>query len=275
MQAGARGEALYMVLSGTLQVHLPTEGEPCVARIEAGDSVGELSLLTDQPVSAHVRAWEECRLLVVGEDVFWGLVTASHELAANLLLLLARRLRSTNSTVTETLRRQRRFEHAAMFDSLTAVHNRRWLDETLPRLVARHLRDGQPLSVLMLDVDHFKKFNDRHGHPAGDRVLKEVLRAVVRGLRPTDLVARYGGEEFVILLPATPRDGAVHAAERIRVAVHEGVRVKWYEEILPPVTVSIGVAQLEPDGDGEGLLEEADQAMYRAKASGRNRVCAV
>jgi diguanylate cyclase (GGDEF)-like protein len=122
-------------------------------------------------------------------------------------------------------------------------------------------------------VDHFKKYNDTYGHDAGDCVLSSVARATMECLRPTDLCARYGGEEFVVILTGLPADVARNVAERIRTTV-SGTDVMTYDgNLLPPVTVSLGVADAAPDEDSAALLKKADKAMYRAKESGRDRTC--
>jgi diguanylate cyclase (GGDEF)-like protein len=136
------------------------------------------------------------------------------------------------------------------------------------RLAERH---GVPLSVLVLDVDHFKRFNDRHGHAAGDGLLKAIARQLRRVGRLTDYVARYGGEEFVVLLPHTEREGAARVATKVLDAVRAVARLP--ESRDEPVSVSIGLATWPTDvASVDGLVLEADRAMYRAKRSGRDRV---
>jgi diguanylate cyclase (GGDEF)-like protein len=156
--------------------------------------------------------------------------------------------------------------HISAQDGLTLLANRRHFDETLSREWRRATRRALPLSLLMIDIDHFKPFNDAHGHPAGDEVLRQVaqqLRECVH--RAADLVARYGGEEFVVLMPDTDRDHALVMAEAIRIAIEkEGT-----------ITASIGVATaipLGPDVGADDLLRRADAALYEAKRLGRNRV---
>lgn len=165
-------------------------------------------------------------------------------------------------------------EKAAQTDGLTGIANRRTFDETLAREWASACRTGQPLSLLFLDADHFKRYNDRYGHQEGDRLLK-MLALAVRGKarRPRDLAARYGGEEFVALLPDTPSGRALAIAERIRRAVI-GLRVEHEDNEGGIVTVSIGVATMipRPEDDMATLVEAADAAVYRAKEAGRNRV---
>lgn len=272
LRAGQSNQIMYMVLAGRLSVHLDLpESEP-VAYLEAGQTVGEISVIDDSPATAHVTAACPTRLLAVDEETFWRLVGASHEFATNLLLLLAQRMRVNTSLIMEGARLRRQLERDAMVDGLTGLHNRRWLNDKAPRLVERHGRGAVPLSVLVVDVDHFKRFNDDYGHSAGDQVLAVVARTLSTSLRPTDLAARYGGEEFVVLLPDTDLAGAATAAERLRIAVG-GTTVPTHDgRVLPPITVSIGVAELVAGESATALIDRADAALYRAKKTGRNRV---
>ncbi len=155
----------------------------------------------------------------------------------------------------------------AVTDALTGVNNRGAFNGRLAEEVDRATRHARPLSVLLMDVDHFKAFNDAFGHPAGDEVLKEVAATFRKTARTTDFVARYGGEEFVILLPDTDYAGAMVLAERCRRAI---AGRPWDRR---PVTVSVGVATLALGAtDGSALVREADEALYRSKAAGRNRI---
>ena len=162
---------------------------------------------------------------------------------------------------TERLRSE--LEHAASHDSLTDAFTRRYMKEALQRELARCLRHNRYMSVLLLDIDHFKKVNDTLGHQEGDRVLTDLVANIKALLRGADLLGRFGGEEFVVLLPETPVDVAQMVAERVRAAMSS-----WGGP-----TVSIGVTASIAVGDTvDALLARADTAMYRAKTKGRNRV---
>jgi diguanylate cyclase (GGDEF)-like protein len=162
----------------------------------------------------------------------------------------------------------------AATDALTGVANRRTLDQTLRHEWFRAQRSGKPLSVLMVDADHFKAFNDRHGHQGGDDALRAVAKVICANVRrPGDLVARYGGEEFSVILAETDNAGARQIAEKIRVAVEQMPLVAGAET---PITVSIGISTwtTEKEISLEQLLFMADKALYQAKEGGRNRVVA-
>ena len=161
-----------------------------------------------------------------------------------------------------------RIEEQAVRDALTGTLNRQALRECLERARASHKRTGQPFCVAMLDVDHFKKINDNHGHPVGDRVLVHLCRRMAALVRPHDAVARYGGEEFVIVMPQTRLPEAALVAERILL---EAVQVD--SPTLPAFTVSIGLAESSTDdATADAIITRADAALYQAKARGRNRL---
>ena len=164
---------------------------------------------------------------------------------------------------------------AAVTDPLTGLHNRRYMSSQLEALVARAVRDGQPVSALLLDIDHFKKINDSFGHDAGDEVLREFAVRLASNVRAVDLPCRHGGEGFVVVMPETALADAERIAERIRLHVAGApFRVAGGKEILT-VTISIGVASTHgPTDTPELLLKRADEALYEAKASGRNKVIA-
>jgi diguanylate cyclase (GGDEF)-like protein len=161
----------------------------------------------------------------------------------------------------------------ALRDALTGVGNRNALDRALVRELELARRTQQPLSLLMLDLDHFKRINDRFGHSVGDDVLRQTASTIGACLRSMDMVFRFGGEEFCVLLSATPHEAAHVVAERLRAAVE--AQASGDGAIPLPVTLSIGLATLREVESPRCLLLRADRALYQAKADGRNRLCSL
>ena len=212
----------------------------CVPSVIGGEVIGSLLVLKDRAIRPDQR------------DRVLGAVSQAAPVLANL----------RNLAIAE---------HRAATDPLTRLPNARSVQEALIRMVAQSNRTGAPLSALVLDLDHFKALNDRHGHQAGDEVLESLGTALRHGVRASDFAGRWGGEEFVILLPDTDHEGALQAAETMRASV-DGLEVPG---VIAHITASLGVATL-PDHalDGPSLIRAADRALYRAKAAGRNCVVA-
>ena len=191
------------------------------------------------------------------------------------LLDANRRLRERLNSAEATLREQSEELEAvvtqAHTDSLTSLPNRRAFDAELDRRIAEYRRKGTPLSIVIIDVDHFKSFNDRYGHLVGDRVLRLVAQTLHETTRDSDLATRFGGEEFAIILPDTMGDVANLAAERIRVAIETNEML--IDRQVLQITVSGGVAYAQQGDVASSLIERADVALYRAKEAGRNRTC--
>jgi diguanylate cyclase (GGDEF)-like protein len=165
-----------------------------------------------------------------------------------------------------------KLENMALRDELTGLYNRRFLDEMLDHSLAKLKRDGKQAALLLLDVDHFKRFNDKHGHQAGDEALRRVASALAASVRASDVVCRYGGEEFLVFLPECDLAEAMAKAEKIRSTI-ASTSFRFGDQTIPPVTASIGVAMFPETGlSREQLIRMSDRALYQAKGAGRNRV---
>lgn len=265
--------SMYVILDGSATVHLGSIDNDPIARVKPGESIGEMSALDEGVTpSAYVVVESKMTALIINHSILMQLITQSHEVARNLLFLLSSRLRSGNISVTNSKQLQQEFEQHANIDSLTGLYNRRWIDNYFERLLRRN--DEQEtcakFSVLLADVDHFKVFNDEHGHLAGDHALRCVADSLRDNIRPTDIVARYGGEEFLIILPNTSPEVAVVVADRII----DGMRnypIKMGETRYPNVTISAGIASLITGDNFASLIDAADNGLYKAKNNGRNQ----
>lgn len=266
---------LYIVLRGALAVAADTRtgmADGTVSKILPGESVGEQSVLDEEASLSSLTALEPSELLVIEADIVWQLIEQSNALARNLLRLLSFRIRAANAQLRRRQKLGEFYRQLSMIDSLTGLYNRAWLNELLPSMVATAHSSGTPLSLIMIDLDHFKQFNDSHGHQAGDQALRIAAQVLSGALRPSDCAVRYGGEELMVLLPETSDKVAAVVAERLCERMRQAVVFRDMRLPLPHLTASLGVASLEPGQDDHGLVAVADAALYRAKDSGRNQV---
>jgi two-component system cell cycle response regulator len=188
-------------------------------------------------------------------------------------LIVAERVRALHLEILETRRAMeaanRRLDEAAHHDALTGLGNRLRLSEDLARTHARFVREGHVYNIALFDIDHFKEYNDTHGHQAGDALLAEVGRVIASELRRGDLAYRYGGEEFLVVLPNDAIRDAATAAERLRRCVADATALG---HLPAPATMSVGIARAIPGEAIEQVIERADRAMYRAKRAGRDQI---
>jgi diguanylate cyclase (GGDEF)-like protein len=270
IQTNTPNETVFLVVTGCVEVRL-SGGAPPHIRLGVGECVGELSVIDRSGASADVVASEPTTVIAISRGDVWGLINSSAEVARNLLAILAGRVRQDDQALAESSRLQHELEHLVSVDALTGLRNRAWLDDAFERQLHRSQREGEPVSLLMIDIDRFKQVNDEHGHPMGDAVLRRTARLLAAGLRPQDLVARYGGEEFAVMLPRADAQAAKSIGDRLRRAVGT-VPLERAESHLPATTVSVGLATAEDETTLDALIIAADAALYRAKAAGRDRV---
>ena len=273
-----RGGRLYIVLRGILSVEPATssgnQADGASIRVLPGECVGELSVLDGEATSSAIAAEQETDLLVIEADRLWKLIEESNGVARNLLRLLSFRVRAANA---QSRRRQKVgefYRQLSTRDGLTGLYNRAWLDENLSPMIAEARADSKPLAIMMIDLDHFKQFNDAHGHPPGDEALKTAARVLNDELRPSDFAVRYGGEEMLVILPDTSEKVGVAVAQRLCDRLRQAVVFGDMRKPLPHITASFGVAGLSSMHNTIGLITAADDALYRAKEAGRNRVAA-
>jgi len=267
-----KNEHVFVVLSGSLNVHVGSPDAPVLVTMESGACVGEMSIIEDRDPSAYVIAAEKSHLLLIHQSVLWGMVDASHEFAKNLLVVLSERVRSHNRVIADSYGEMRKFERHATTDALTSLANRHAMEELFPRAVERCVEKNKPVALMMIDVDNFKQFNDMFGHIAGDRALAAVSKILRTQFRPRDLLVRYGGDEFAVLLPDVDTVQAMAIGERL-LRIVSGETGDGSDSLIQiPIRISMGVAELKPQGTLESLIRDADAALYRAKHAGRDTV---
>lgn len=249
-----RGRPHHSGRTGLRCAHLAEDSVGyCVPLIGQTETIGAMHL--GQPAVGGIDALLDVAAGAVAD--VWGLAAT---VAGQLAMAIA------NIRLRDSLR------SLAIRDPLTGLYNRRYLDETMAREISRSFRDGSDISVISLDIDNFKVFNDTHGHDAGDAVMEAVGQLLVASCRTSDVACRLGGEEFLVILPGCPPDEGRRRAEEISRSI-AALRVRPGPDRLPSVTVSCGVAAFPVHGTTtEELLKAADQAMYSAKRAGRNQI---
>jgi diguanylate cyclase (GGDEF)-like protein len=280
-------QALYQAFCADHQVFMATSGEQALALCETRQP--DLVLL--DVVMPGMDGHEVCRRLKANAatgDIPVIFVTAHNDVAAETRGLELGAVDFISKPINPAIVRARvktqlmvkaqadLLRGLAYIDGLTGVYNRRHFDERLASEWVRAARNDTALSLILLDVDFFKRYNDRYGHQAGDECLRRVAATLKAGFkRPGDIVARYGGEEFVCLLPETELDGALVLARQLGEQIHAQQMEHAESLVAPFVTISLGVASMRQlaGGSAAALLHEADAQLYLAKASGRNRAC--
>lgn len=276
LDANSSGSRLFIVLNGALGITKLNEDnnhiENSITQYLPGECVGEISVLDEEIHSATISALSDSDLLVIEADTLWQLIDQSNGVARNLLQLLSFRIRTANAQIRSRQKVGEFYRQLSMVDGLTGLHNRAWLNAQLPPMIEHAHISGNPLSIILVDLDHFKRFNDEHGHLVGDDALQTAAKVLNAGLRPTDFAARYGGEEMMVILPGTTQKAAIGVAQRLCSRLSKTKVFPDPAKPLPHITGSFGVATLEAGQDFLQLISVADAALYRAKDAGRNQV---
>ena len=262
--------SIYFLLSGQLGIYLENPDSQMLRTIEVGDCVGELSLIEDIKPSAYVLPKKPSHLLKLPNNTLWEMVYKDGRIAKNLLSIITKRLLLNTQLILQEKTQSRKLEQFAMVDGLTGLYNRRWFDKAMNRHSNRYQNGRETFTLCMIDVDHFKHYNDDYGHQAGDIALSTLANVLSENVRPTDFVARYGGEEFAGILSGTHVEDAQSVAIRLCSAVRNAKILMPDGTPLPSITISMCIAQMCPGYAPAELIEAADKELYRAKQEGRD-----
>lgn len=271
LEPGNSNHNLYLVLEGELLVYPGGAGLPEHVALGPGDCVGEMSLIDGHQASALVIPSCETRLLVVPHDVVWTMIERSHGIARNLLGIFAGRIRNDNLALVASQSGSLEFEVSASVDTLTGLHNQRWMQSAFARAMQRCEHDAAALCLVLVNVDHLSSVNDEFGHVIGDGVLRMVARKLVEGLRSQDLLVRSGGDDFALLLPQTTLEEGFQIADRLRLAIAAQPIVVG-SSTADPVTVSCGIANMIVSDRLDQLMAAAREALQQSKLNGRDQV---
>lgn len=265
MYPGQTNQTVYCILEGSLRIHTGSLDSIPDAILGPGENVGEMSVIDQEPTTDFVVANEVCRLLCIEEDILWSLVHASHAAACNLLFSMTRRLRHADNNLGEDNRIEREFHHYGTVDALTGLRNRFWLDQTLEQQVQHAHGSSTPLSLILIGIDHFRRFNEQYGFSYGNRVFYSLAHTISDHLRPTEIVGRYSESNFLVLLPDKNLEMAFAMAERLQKEIADAVPVRPDGRRKPHPGISLGVAELQQKDTPGSLLQEAEAALFRVR----------
>ena len=287
-QQGDAGGEMFVVESGAMGIAVTLDdGKNLeIAEFKKGDFFGEMSIFEREPRSATCYAKSRSRLLAMKEGEFFQFVetnpASAGKVMTRMLAVTRRRLENTGGFLSDMVQWGEDARRRAITDPLTGLYNRRYLEEALEEYFMKARNGSKPLSVVMLDLDHFRGINEKYSEKVGDRVITAAAEIFRRFLRATDVAARYGGDEFTFILPDTDVETARPIMENIRRTIEESdllertvpkSKGKSAKSSLPKVTTSQGLACYPHHASDPKMLKEAaDGALYRAKESGRNRV---
>lgn len=268
---GQPNDCIYIILSGRLRIHLSqSETEP-IEMFGQGDCVGEMSsLLDDGQVSAYVIAETNCELLVIDRAVVWLLINDSQKTARNLLNILIHRIRVSNRAFVESMEKKYGYTKNSIIDDLTGLYSPSGMNKDFKKQILRCTMDNEPSTLILLEVDHFQKFNKKYGSLGGDQALRSTAQTILDSMRPRDRAARYSDERFIILMPSTPLSDGCVAAERLRSNISWSNVMTPSGDVLPPVTISLGLSESRASDTLEHLIMRAESALLQAKAAGHN-----
>lgn len=274
---GDTGKIMYIVLSGSvsISVNTPNGGELEIAEISEGNFFGEMSIFDSASRSATCSAKCDTKVLSLKAEDFYQFINdkpqAGIAIMHRMLNITTLRLQNTGAFLSDMVTWGEQARVRAITDDFTGLYNRRFLDESLEECISEAKSKGHPLSVVMIDLDHFGTLNNEYGQETGDKVILAVVPIFKKLFRKEDILARYGGDEFTFLLPRTAGTQALNICTKLVREIRKINLLENLEGSLKTVTASIGIACFHDADDSPArITEKADQALYKAKEAGRN-----
>ncbi|MFW6137731.1 MAG: diguanylate cyclase [Spirochaetota bacterium] len=275
---GDEGSELYIVERGRMciTINLSDGQQKQLREFTPGDFFGEMSIFENAPRSATCYAQDQSRLFSLHKKDFYRLIQEAPSTAIKIMYRMSsattQRLRNTSEFLSDMVLWGQKARKRAITDRLTGVYNRHFLDNSLEEFFKTAKRKNEPLSVVMVDLDYFRTINDHYGHHTGDRIILEVVNVFKKYLREKDIIARYGGDEFTVVMPDTCQKEAALLAEKICREVNS-TEALHLDGPVKHISTSQGIASYPDNADNLTMLrQKADQALYKSKQDGRNRV---
>jgi diguanylate cyclase (GGDEF)-like protein len=272
LAAGQTNNTIYFIYSGRLNIQSRKDDVEPFAILGVGECVGEMSMLGDAPASAYVVAATDCRLLAITHADMWGLMSASHTAAYNLLNILTSRIRSSNQVAADNIERQQGYAAESMIDEQTGLYNQHWTHGKFERLLHRAILNNKRSCMLMLEIDSLAEFARKHGQLGADQAMRNIANTLMLCLRPEDQAGRYKGGKFAVFLPDTAAEDARTVAQRITEAISISRVVLPNGDALPSIGVSIGICEAQANESLDSLIVRADNALQRAQETGKNAI---
>jgi len=276
---GDEGNELFIVKTGSIisSIKTSTGAQREIANFRSGDFFGEMSIFENAARSATCFSKEDSIVYSFHKTDFFKLLESRPDFAIRIIYkmlnITTQRLRNTGKFLSEMVRWGNEASKRAVTDELTGIYNRHYLDNALKDYFRKSKTSGKPLSIIMVDLDHFREINNLYDHKTGDLSIIEVVKVFKNHLREQDSMARYGGDEFTVILRETEQNDAFELAETIRKEVCKIDILKNLGGKMSSLSLSMGLATFPDNADNlEDLRQKADRALYKAKDSGRNRV---
>ena len=258
---GQRNEHLYLVLSGRMRAQINADDTKPLALFGIGESVGEMSMLDDSPVSAYVIAITDCELLSIEHQEVWSVLNRSIQASHNMLAMMAGRIRSSNRRLAESAANAQSYGALNYVNNVTGMYNSKWLSVNIGRMIRRHDMNQQPSALLLLKVENFGMFDSGFGTAGSEQAQHTIAETIARFLRPDDIAVHLEADRFAVFLSQTQAQDAQSVADRLHETLHQMVIGSPSGDAMPPLMLSVGVGRSQLNDTLESLLARITLSM--------------